>query len=271
MDGVQRRNPFKAGYRTNLPPFKDCLISLGSRENFNAFGEALAALSPPKLSRADGDCGSGSPRAANGDFSFLTLEISDMTVPGSPPAPMERFHESGVSTTPQTPERRVGHNLEEGSDTASVVLSNLPPLFPAVSPIEHSPPLECGGHPSMPRTELHEVGAAHSIGRRSTSVPQEKGRLTSAFTLHCPVHPPGYLIPPQVDIIPTFEDLLFDSCSGAGRWHAARQQAERIIPPVGDALGDGWRTGSACPHYGDFAYHHPLVHRLAADERRRTY
>ncbi|KEG13831.1 hypothetical protein DQ04_00761110 [Trypanosoma grayi] len=262
-----KRNPFKTQWRTNLPSFQECLSSLGTREDFRGFGEVLAAASPPVRERLECRDALNSPRMGGVDFSFVTLEVSDATSPGTPPHPVERYQQSCASTPEQTPRRFV---VEDHGFGASTTPRKLPPLCPNVSPIAHSPSV-AGGSSSAPRTEPQEVRLARSAETAegvSSTVLKNGGNLEAAFCMECHVGAADYDAPPPpgIEVSPTYEDqLLASDDDGLGEWRAIGQRADGVIPPLSEWRDGSWLTTELTYRYGDFAYHHPLVYRVTSD------
>ncbi|EAN96261.1 hypothetical protein, conserved [Trypanosoma cruzi] len=265
VESVPRRNPFKNQWRTNLPSFHDCLASLGSRENFRSFGEVLAAVSPPPREIFGSPCALNSPKMnAKLDFSFFTLELSDTTLPGTPPHPVERYQQSCASSTERTP--RISDEEEQG-EGISLTPRQLPPLCPNASPIAHSPSA-VGGSCSAPRTEPQEVWLTHSVERAHPALLKEGGNLETLLVMENS--------PASIDhcarcggVTPLISggDFFSGNDNGVGQWGCINQRVNSIIPPLCEWSDGKWlRDPINC--YGDFAYHHPLIYRVSAGAAR---
>ncbi|PWU86402.1 hypothetical protein C3747_547g5 [Trypanosoma cruzi] len=147
VESVPRRNPFKNQWRTNLPSFHDCWRHWVPGKIFVALVKCWPAVSPPPREIVGSPCALNSPKMnAKLDFSFFTLELSDTTLPGTPPHPVERYQQSCASSTERTP--RISDEDGQG-EGISLTPRQLPPLCPNASPIAHSPSA-VGGSCSAP-------------------------------------------------------------------------------------------------------------------------
>ncbi|RNF13572.1 uncharacterized protein Tco025E_06123 [Trypanosoma conorhini] len=264
---VPRRNPFKAQWRTNLPSFHECLASLGTRENFRSFGEVLAAVSPPPRDVPETSCALTSPAMnRNDDFSFLTLEVSDITMPGTPPHPVERYPQSCASSTERTP--RLSDDEERG-EGISLTSPQLPPLCPNASPIAHSPPA-LGKSCSIPRTEPQEVLTTHFVARTRPALLKEGGNVDAVSVKEIPIaHVEHSARHEGETVLAPSEDFFLENDRGVGEWCYINQRVDSIIPPLSEWSDGNWLS-DPLDSYGDFAYHHPLLYRVTADTAREA-
>ncbi|RNF00601.1 hypothetical protein TraAM80_07609 [Trypanosoma rangeli] len=264
---VPRRNPFKTQWRTNLPSFHECLASLGSRENFRSFGEVLAAVSPTPREVVETSCALTSPKMnRNADFSFLTLEVSDITMPGTPPQPVERYQQSCASSTERTPRRT---NDEERGREISLTPPQLPPLCPNASPIAHSPSA-LGNSCSVPRTEPQEVLPTHSAERTASALLEERKDVGAVFTAEIPNAPIDHSARfERVTAFMPCENFISENNNIVGEWGYINQRVDSIIPPLCEWRDGDWFSDTV-NSYGDFAYHHPLLYQATADTTREA-
>nr|CCC95228.1 conserved hypothetical protein [Trypanosoma congolense IL3000] len=271
MYGSPSRNPFKSQNRTNLPPFSECLQSIHNPADFCSFGESMSAASPPSRHCHSSSHETMSPRPENVDYSLFTMEISDLTSPGTPPPQVERYHQICVSTPSNAPQSLdETYDMEFAVEDGTCEADPLPPLFPSASPIERSPSVAPGI--SMPRTEPQEVHAVEPEDGRGISVDlKEESGVCVAVAPEWPAHVTAHHFFQPEDYTPSYEDLLLEDCGGVyDRWSWIKQKTDQIIPPLRDSIG-GDLISDHSHKSGDFAYHHPHIDKLGAVRRFRRH
>ncbi|CBH17559.1 hypothetical protein, conserved [Trypanosoma brucei gambiense DAL972] len=269
MFDVSPRNPFKYQGRVNLPPFSECLQSLGSPESFRGFGESLSAASPVSRLRADTSKEINSSKGECVDYSYLTMEISEMTSPGTPPPQVERYYQCCATTISESSRRGEGEEEDDTSGEITVTPTHLPPLFPNVSPIERSRSANAGV--SVPRTEPQEVHEVRVVGGKACSVDLKVADTPgAAASVEWCDHPFSCSSSPCLDYIPSYEDLLLEDCGAFGTWYQIQQRADNIIPPLSESIDVSW-FAELSNRYGDFAYHRPHLTRATTYRRYGKY